>query len=353
MKGEVSVSMIITVIILVIGLGVLLFAFANLGFNENVDREVCHQSVIFRATTPGIVENFVSLRCKEGKICLTGKVFGKGECDEFKGEGKATTIRVNNLNDIHKVYADEILNCWTMMGEGKVSLFTDFLAETYSIGTVYPSCVICSRIAMDEESLKSIRLEDMDLFNYMQRNKVPGRDESYYEFLSGEGPAKISVKDSFIVSVPGEEENSKEEVSIELEEGVEKTSNLELLTRETAVMFMQINSPEHGKVVRNTLATIGIPAVGSLTIAPIATKSFIKDVASRVGVKGGVWGVIVTAFAGVVQQGSVAYNRGIAAGYCDDAMTGGEERGGCSVVRTVAYDAAAIGEYCQNIESIP
>ena len=58
------------------------------------------------------------------------------------------------------------------------------------------------------------------------------------------------------------------------------------------------------------------------------------------------------AIAGVYQQGSVAYNRAITAGYCSDTLTGPEAREGCSVVRTANYDAESISQYCKNIESI-
>ena len=61
---------------------------------------------------------------------------------------------------------------------------------------------------------------------------------------------------------------------------------------------------------------------------------------------------VAALIAGIAQQGSVAYNRDVTAGYCGDVSSGGEERDGCSVVRTVNYNKEEIGSYCSVIESI-
>src|SRR3989344_3168854 len=143
-KGTVSVSFIITVILIIAGLVILLFVYVNLFSFGQIDREVCHTSVIFRATLPQIAANYIPLKCPTQKICVTGKFIGKGECEEFKNSEGVTTIRVSNsekgLNQIQKVYADEVLGCWSMMGEGKVGVFPDFVLENFGVGKAEPAC---------------------------------------------------------------------------------------------------------------------------------------------------------------------------------------------------------------------
>src|SRR3990172_6186358 len=149
-KADISASTIVTVFLLIIGFGILLLFYYQINFSERVDKEACHQSVVFRATLPAFagIKDFIPLKCKTEKVCVTSKLFGQS-CDDFKGASGVTKAKVNNKGGVEKVIAQRIFDCWEMMGEGKVSIFSQWFAETYGLGSVYPTCVICSRIAFD------------------------------------------------------------------------------------------------------------------------------------------------------------------------------------------------------------
>lgn len=118
---------------------------------------------------------------------------------------------------------------------------------------------------------------------------------------------------------------------------------------EIAILFMQISAPGHGDSILNLgKAVLGIGIAGGYFAGPSAVISGIK----AVGLKGGLIAIGVAIVGMGAQQISVAYNRGVTAGYCGDISVGQEARNGCSVVRTVNYDEKDIKKYCSVIESI-
>ncbi len=148
-----------------------------------VDREVCHQSVILRATAPDTflgTKDYVPLKCNTRKVCITEDFFGKGDCEEFAGEeydkARISGDKEEKERKIKMFLAREIADCWTMMGEGKVQIFTREMRET-------SNCVICSRIAFDDELKEDIG-EIRGLEKYILTHKVPNKDISYWEFLT-------------------------------------------------------------------------------------------------------------------------------------------------------------------------
>jgi hypothetical protein len=182
-KAELTSKYIITILLLVIGFGIVLLFYYGLGWGSMVDREVCHESVILRATAPDTfigTKDYVPLKCNTRKVCITEDFFGKGDCKEFAGE-KYEKARISGDKEekeqkIKMFLAREIADCWTMMGEGKVQIFTRETGET-------SNCVICSRIAFDEK-LKEEVGEIKGLEKYILTHKVPNKDVSYWEFLT-------------------------------------------------------------------------------------------------------------------------------------------------------------------------
>ena len=51
-KGSMVTRMLITLIILVVGFVIIFYFFVMFDWTGRVDKEVCHQSVIYRATLP-------------------------------------------------------------------------------------------------------------------------------------------------------------------------------------------------------------------------------------------------------------------------------------------------------------
>jgi hypothetical protein len=354
-KGDITIAQIVTFILLVLGFIILLIFYYNLDFKGNLGTEVCKESVLFRATAgqiSGIAQTFIPLKCKTEKFCLTTKLFGNGNCkNEFGDTTGITTIRVNSLEQVEKFYAGEVFRCWSMMGEGKVSLFYDS-TQGYGFGKTYPSCVICSRIAFDNSDF-NLDLTTMNVHRYMASHKVPGKAYTYTQYLTSNTDIK-----NLATNVGGIDYNKLMEFADTLSENSIKTSESTFIIEqkplensnvksENAVMFMQIVSPKYGASFKNAVLDIGLGMGVGYVLAPTLTTT-----ATRAVIKSPLtW--IALALAGVYQQGSVAYNRAITAGYCSDVMTGQDAREGCSVVRTINYDVKGISDYCQNIESIP
>ncbi len=354
-KAMMTVNQIISIVLIVVGFGILLIFLVRIDWGQSTDRSVCHESVILRATIPDALSSYAPLRCKTIKYCISDKnIFqGKADCSKDFGNIKDfTTVKVKTTNDIEQFYAQEILECWSMMGEGKVSLFTE--GVTLIEKKAYPSCVICSRIAFDK-NLDNDLLKQIDLPLYLSTHKAPGKEYTYAQYLQGESNLigigdNLGGKSSLDQAIEKLRDSEKKTISIgeeDVEIGVLKEDDsVEELREENAILFMQINALKPKEVFTKDLQNTGLAFGGSFAFSPKATAAFIgKTITSKIA-----W-FLAAGFL-TYEQGMVAYNRAIAAGYCSDALTGPEARGGCSVVRTTDYNVKGISSYCENIESI-
>ncbi|MEK6890583.1 MAG: hypothetical protein AABX03_00430, partial [Nanoarchaeota archaeon] len=353
-KGDISISVIIGLVIAIIGFTILLLVYSQLNWSGSIDSETCHQSAIYRGTLPSLAKNYVPLKCQTKKICITTKIFGRGNCEEFKNDQGIEFVRVGDgekgLRQIEKTYSDEILDCWSMMGEGKINLFSNVLAQRYGATVVYPSCVVCSRIAIDKSSFENTDFKGLNVLRYMEANYVPGKQETYAQYLSGGlYNSAISLKTSQ-VGIPKIEEYDENGVGLgnkdifdleDLPVDPEGTNNL----KESAIVFMQvIGPPDQLQGATNVLNDAGISLGTSVVLSPVTTAKAIKGVA-----KGGWFTLATLAIVGAYQQGSIFYNKAVTAGYCGDVAIGDKSERSCSVVRTVNYDVSDIVRYCPNV----
>lgn len=349
-KRGIVMSTIVGLIILILGFAILLFAYYQLNWTGNVDKQVCKQSVIYRATLPSFAgaKEYVPLKCKTGKICITFKSGGK--CSEFANTAGITYIKVKDKTEIEQAVAREILSCWETMGEGKLSLFSNWMAETYGLTKVTSTCVICSRIAYDKQGLAraGIDLSLVNVQDYMLRHAAPGKKESYYVYMTGQG-GRMSIQDNRKGTVElqtpaGDNTDSLEQVKVDIEES---SSGEESLGKETSVMFMQVASPSYGDVIKNSvLSLLGGTAGGFVVAGPkYASKAVVGAAKSPA-----FWAIL--AIVGIYQYNSVSDNQAFTASHCGDIMVGDKTSYGCSVIRTVNYDEANLGQYCSVIESI-
>jgi len=199
--GEMTSKMLVTIILLIVGFGIILMVYYQFDWTGDVDREVCHESVILRGTLPDILgtgsKEVTPLKCKTRKICVTvEKLFGKGACDTFGEKYVTEEISKDERNqetNIKKLLADELADCWSMMGEGKIQVFEREVASSKK------ACVICSRIDFDD-SVKVDKIEGLS--NYLKEKKVPNKNSTYFQFLTnfkGEdyslSPKEIDVLD--------------------------------------------------------------------------------------------------------------------------------------------------------------
>ena len=343
-KAELTLGTIVAILLAIIGFAIVLSFFFIINWGDEVDRTTCHQSVIYRGTLPtlGDVKAYVPLKCKTGKYCVSSKK--SGECEELKNAEDVSVVKVSDKEEIERFIARDILECWKMMGEGKVSIFSDWLNEKFGIGSTYPSCVICSRIAFDKENLESsgIKLDEVNVREYMLTHTAPGKEVSYAKYLAGEN-GKVSagalgdVELRELLEVDGELVFDEENLDEDSEEVIDNP--------EVAVMFMQISAPSGSDVFKNTLSVMGVGLGAAFFTSPkLVSKAVFSQAGVAVGVLAGV-GLIA-------QQLNVEGNRAVTAGYCDVVSVGEEARQGCSVVVSTDYDASSISQYCKKVESI-
>lgn len=373
-KGDISVNFFIGVVLVLIGMVILFLIVSKFFWKGTVDNEACHQSVIFRASVPNLATSYVPLKCQTEKICITAKLFG-GKCKDYGDLKGITYVRVSNLDQVQKALAENTVNCWSMLGEGKVGLFSQYVAKNYGLGSVYPTCIICSRIAFDSDSLRDskIDLSKMDMMKYMQTHAIQGEDISYYDYLAGDSSgAKLAVNEQLLFPVITElkDENgniigytkngtntilvdqlTEEEIMQEIER---QRNNVTLQNHELSILFMQISAPKYGESLLNILKTGLYGGAAAGVLAPSKTFKVVRSV-SAVCTKNPYVAVAcgaVLVAAGVYQVNSVAANRAISASACGDVSVGAEARDGCSVVRIENYDKDSIKQYCSVIESI-
>lgn len=185
-KGGLTSTQLITIILIVAGLVIIFGFISRIGWAENVDRGVCHESVVIRGTLPDYLfadtKSLSPLKCKTRKICFSDNLIKKGECSEdYLGE-KFDTIRVSSdlekqKTQIKMMIAREMADCWNMMGEGKLLLFN---RGTFTSDT---ECVICS-IADFESDVKTKNEKVDGMTYYLMSHLVPNTNKTYWEYLT-------------------------------------------------------------------------------------------------------------------------------------------------------------------------
>jgi hypothetical protein len=359
-KAEMTITQTLTTILLILGFVILLYLFYKIYETNNTDTEACHTSVVLRATAgylsptiaEGAAKEAVPLKCRTKKICFTSGFFG-GKCEEFLGEKGITTVKVSDINQLQKYYAEEIFSCWKMMGEGKIDLFSGYTVNTLGLGKIAPTCLICSRIAFDRVNLEKagIDLSEVNLERYMATHFVPNQNQTYLQYLAGER-GLVSLGNNIVL--PNEGENAGSTTIVNKDELTSLSKDETTLTKSDAILFMQITAPTHSGSVKEIGSLLFGGTLGSFALAPMATTQALFSLGKTCGtsLQGAGICALIAAIAGVVQQGTVAYNRYVSAGYCGDVSVGEEARNGCSVVRAVTYNYTDIASYCKNIEGI-
>lgn len=198
-KADVVSLQTVLIILAIFGLAIVLVLLYRFIATENVDREVCHESVVLKATLPDLpilqTKEVTPLKCKTRKVCIVKgglinsvlRIFKGSGCEEFKGEKHDKVVVSGTKSEIERqinmFLAREMADCWAMMGEGKVQIFARELAKADR------KCVLCSRIAFSKELQ-----EEMDKYNgrpaikgtvtYLLTHNVPNKDITYWEFLT-------------------------------------------------------------------------------------------------------------------------------------------------------------------------
>lgn len=329
-KGELTSSQIITIVLLLFGFGILLiFLLVILDIDSYNADEICKLSVIARATAPDIAQRAIPLKCTTQKICITGG----DDCQEYKGlKNVADPVEVKGMTEqdirteIEKTIADEMYDCWSAMGEGKLDLFGGSTSSPLAgipvieaFGKKQTVCTVCARIKVN--NISESTLQSIDVNDYLATTPFPDNSgETYIQKLT----------DNSVRSYPRE---FRENFSL-ADKG----------TDEIAILFLQINT---GDNPMKAFGETGLKSASFIfgTGASVFPGSLLLS--GKVAIVGGVVG------------GSAAFlqtyrSQNLAAAYCGEVQSVDEARHGCSLVTTFDYhNARALKEYCSVIEGQP
>lgn len=381
-RGELTTTQIIGIVLAIIGfVAILFFLFMNLDLAGFSEESACKASVLTRAVAPNVAQGLVPLKCNTKKICITN---GTGNCaSQFRGEEGVTIIKLkgkmNNAKDvramrntIERISAEEMYSCWSMMGEGKLDIFGKFSTDL-GIKSVVPSCVICSRIAIDEGVKRDILYDHsagagININEYMRKNNVPGKSVTFLQAFTDKSVSSYSYanNDAYenlkelnkLESVSSSmDKNDKEDVKA-YEKGLKtiqvSESGKDLSNRQMAVVFMQVKSVKTADVLKNMLVVGGTVVAGAF-MTPVVNK-VAGNVAKKVLFNP--YGIAATVITGTAIGGYGAYNayqgQLTAAGYCG-AFSSSDDRAseGCSLVQGVNYNLNDINALCKSIQGRP
>jgi len=182
-KAELTTEQIVVIILLIAAFAIILFVYWQFNWRGTVSKETCHNSVILKASTPTVEGKKVlnlPLRCKTNYICITANSGGKCE----KNYQEITNANVDSKvvkseDDIKKIIASTLYDCWWMMGEGNVDIFS----RSYGFSKYGASCVECAEIAFDKSLSKNTQVNGV--YYYLVSEKVPGTSLTYMDFLLG------------------------------------------------------------------------------------------------------------------------------------------------------------------------
>jgi len=349
-KAELSSGAIVGLVLLVMGAVVVLIVYATIDWKGITNTEVCHASVVMRgslSTLNSLASGVVPLNCITQNICIGGKCK-----NDYVSDKKVLDVKIKSKEEIEKLISMELLECWVMMGEGKLSLYSDVLANQ-GIGTKSPHCFICSRIYFDkeyfnedktEDKVKELNLKNLDVLGYMISHKPKGLDESYYSYLGGkvDAGALLNFK---IVDVTKDGLKPNEVQTKEIGESQTVTYDVKNPTEPMAIVFSQIFTPTVGDTAKKS-------ALAGGTLSLMAFTGTSKFFGPLIGAKAAAVTAIASALAMVVQAGAVNNNRYLTAGYCGAVSSGESARNGCSMVQIVPYDAKELSARCGYFEGV-
>lgn len=364
-RGQLSSTQIILMVLAIFGFVAVLVIMGKIFLGGHSKNEVCRLSVLTRATVPSSAQGYVPLKCTTDKICITADT--SQQCrDKFGGEKDITIIKVSGkdkdkaatIKKIEEISANAMYDCWSMMGQGKLDIFSKLSTEL-GLKDVHSSCVICSRVAVDK-TVPEIWLNEVDINEYLKKQLVPGTKYTYTQaFLNDKSVSSYIKVDETALSEKATDQTSNSGVAVERRTATK-------INKEVAFVFMQIKSKNVGDVLKNQF-NFAVAALGTTYLTlPGGAAAITAVTKAAVGTIGGWWTLVVVGGAAAVSGGYGAYNakqgQALSATYCgpftsqqvagDNEKTR-DEREGCSVVKAVNYDFREINNYCYSIEGNP
>ena len=167
-KGDYKYGIILSLILGVIVLSLsLYFIFQEIWSEDELDWEICRQSIQIRALLPDIeVTSFKDdypLKCKTQVV-------------------EIEKSDVKNIEDAQKIIAETMARCWALYDKGDSNAFP---AKFFKSST----CVPCARIHLTEEAKKYMEDKKMTGINIRESlmNLKMTKEYTYYEYLDNSG----------------------------------------------------------------------------------------------------------------------------------------------------------------------
>ncbi len=174
-KGEITTQQIVILTILIVSFIVILFLLFRLNLGKQTSVDLCRNSVILKGKSI-LPKDTIKLDCYRGYKCLTFD----GSCE---GLNNPEVAKVKTANEIYKNLADEMAQCWSMFGEGKVNYVGEDLTKNNY-------CSICSQIIFDN-SLSEInefsggKISKDVLYDYLSKTKMSNGKITYAQYIFG------------------------------------------------------------------------------------------------------------------------------------------------------------------------
>jgi len=324
-KGAIESSELISWILILGGFVVIIvFIFFKLDLGSQTKEDLCKLSVLTRATSPQEASAYVPLKCTTKKICLAEN----GKCADYNGEDNLENIKLTKDNEakqqIEKTLAESMYNCWNMMGEGKLDLFNGGLAKSLSLQAQNVSCVICSRVKIENSNLDKL---NVNVEEYMRTTQIEGRSETYLQYFANDRSVNSYV-------------------SPKINENENKITFSNNPVNEYAVVFSQIKPENYENAVEKLATFAGVAGVGAVQV-PFIGKALISPVGLTIA---GLTGLGVAGFS----MSKVYEGKAAAAVYCGQFQSETESKNnGCSAVQILPYEVNTINKICAAIEGAP
>jgi len=175
-KGELTTQQIVLIIILIASFIILLYFLFRINPGETNSKQICYNSVLLSSKGEGLIG---SLDCTTNSVCVSGG----DSCEQFNPTFTAK-VDPSKKEEVLKVLADEMADCWWMFGEGKldyVSINVVEEAEEILDESAPYHCAICSRIKFDKKIQNTLKeITYSDLYNYLKTHQSTHDSSSTY-----------------------------------------------------------------------------------------------------------------------------------------------------------------------------
>jgi len=199
-KGELTSGQLVSIIILILSFVVILLLWRAYYWNPIIDKEACHQSIVFRSSVNfGLIKSseVVPLKCQTEKICMS---IGNQDCPQVGKNTKDNAVEKIKLSKDPLKAKEEVLDriteamydCHSMLGEGKLQFmpegFFDKATTSYFSGNPNDLgnknyCLICTRIVLDEEARRQVGdITYSELYLALSKKVTPDK-KTYLEYL--------------------------------------------------------------------------------------------------------------------------------------------------------------------------